>query len=136
MFGLIQRIGFLAFLLVPSFAQAEEIQPEFFIHDLTNATALFKAADMGCGTVDEDVYKFLIRGSADYLMETGASRILAAQMLNALAIEIVQSTERYINYHGCDKFNSVMFEFKDDYKILNDVFEIYNISFDSEEIQL
>ena len=133
---LLKRIGFLALLFTPSLTQAEEIQPEFFIHDLTNATALFKAAEMGCGTIDEDVYKFLIRGSADYLMDTGASRILAAQMLNALAIEIVQSTERYINYHGCDKFNSVMFEYKDDYKIINDVFEIYNISFDSEEIHL
>ena len=136
MFGLIQRIGSLTLLFTPSLTQAEKIQPEFFIHDLTNATALFKAAEMGCGTIDNDVYAFLIRGSADYLMETGASRILAAQMLKALAIEIVQSTEKYINYHGCDKFNSVLLKYKDDYKILNDVFEIYDISLDSEEIQL
>ena len=136
MINLLKRIAFLAFIFTPSLAQAEEIQPEFFIHDLTNATALFKAAEMGCGTIDEDVYAFLIRRSADYLMETGASRNLAAQMLKALAIEIVQSTERYINYHGCDKFNSVMLKYKDDYKILDDVFEIYDILFDSEEIQL
>ena len=60
MIDLFKRIGFLTLLFAPSLTQAEEIQPEFFIHDLTNATALFKAADMGCGTIDEDVYKFLL----------------------------------------------------------------------------
>ena len=97
MFSLIKRIPFLAFLLVPSFAQAEEIQPEFFLHDFYNTTILFIGMDNGCGTVDQELYQFIVKNAADYLMdEQDLNLDEAKSFLKAAAIQIHQATTEYI----------------------------------------
>lgn len=128
MFSLIKRIPFLAFLLVPSFAQAEEIQPEFFLHDFYNTTILFIGMDNGCGTVDQELYQFIVKNAADYLMdEQDLNLDEAKSFLKAAAIQIHQATTEYIVQYGCDMFNFIVIENKDDYKIIKDAFEIYSL---------
>ena len=128
MFSLIKRIPFLAFLLVPSFAQAEEIQPEFFLHDFYNTTILFIGMDNGCGTVDQELYQFIVKNAADYLMdEQDLNLDEAKSFLKAAAIQIHQATTEYIVQYGCDVFNFIVIENKDDYKIIKDAFEIYSL---------
>lgn len=127
MFNWIKRIGLLTLLLVPSFAQAEEIQPEFFLHDFYNTTILFIGMDNGCGTVDQEMYQFIVKGAADYMMEEQDWDLdQAKSFLKAAAIQINQATSEFIYANGCDLFNFVVMEKKDDYKILNDALEIYS----------
>ena len=97
MFSLIKRMSFLAFLLVPSFAQAEEIQPEFFLHDFYNTTILYIGMDNDCGTVNEDLYAFIVRGAAGHLMEEQDWDLEEAKsFLKAAALQIHQATTAYI----------------------------------------
>ena len=127
MINLLKRIGILTLLFTPSFAQAEEIQPEFFLHDFYNTTILFIGMDNGCGTLDQDLYQFIVRGAADYIMEEQDWDLDEAKsFLKAAAIQINQSTAWLIQQHGCDFFNFVVMEKKDDYKILYDALEIYS----------
>jgi hypothetical protein len=127
MLNILKRIPFLAFLLVPSFAQAEEIQPEFFLHDFYNTTILFIGMDNGCGTVDQDLYQFIVKNAADHLMDEQDWDLGEAKsFLKAAAIQIHQATTAYIVQYGCDRFNFIVIENKDDYKILKDAFEIYS----------
>ena len=127
MFNWIKRIGFLTLLLAPSLTQAEEIQPEFFLHDFYNTTILYIGMDNGCGTLDQNLYQFIVRGAADYVMEEQDWGLDQAKaFLKAAAIQINQSTAWLIQQHGCDFFNFVVMEKKDDYKILDDAFEIYS----------
>ena len=127
MFNLLKRIGFLTLLLAPSLTQAEEIQPEFFLHDFYNTTILFIGMDNGCGTVDQELYQFIVKGAADYIMdEQDWDLDQAKSFLKAAAIQINQATSEFIYANGCDLFNFVVMEKKDDYKIINDAFEIYS----------
>lgn len=127
MFGLIQRIAFLTLLFTPSLTQAEEIQPEFFLHDFYNTTILYIGMDNGCGTLDQNLYQFIVRGAADYIMEQQDWHLVQAkEFLKAIAIQINQSTAWLIQQHGCEFFNFIVMENKDDYKIINDAFEIYS----------
>ena len=127
MINLLKRIGILTLLFTPSFAQAEEIQPEFFLHDFYNTTILFIGMDNGCGTLDQDLYQFIVRGAADYIMEEQDWDLDQAKaFLKAAAIQINQATAEFIHANGCDLFNFVVMEKKDDYKIINDAFEIYS----------
>lgn len=132
MFNILKRIIFLPFLALPSLTQAEEIRPEFFLHDFLNATILYVGMENGCGTVDEKMYRFIVRGSGDYLMyEQGWDVEEAKSFLKAAALQVSQTATAYINTNGCDRFNFLVIEKKDDYKVLKDVFEIY--SFDAPE---
>jgi hypothetical protein len=129
MINLLKRIAFLAFIFTPSFAQAEEIQPEFFLHDFYNTTILHIGMDNDCGTVNEDLYAFIVRGAADYLMEEQDWDLEEAKsFLKAAALQIHQATTAYIARYGCDMFNFIaVIENAKDYKILEDVFEIYTV---------
>ena len=128
MFNLLKRIAFLPFIFTPSLAQAEEILPEFFLHDFYNTTILYIGMDNDCGSVNEDLYSFIVRGAADYLMdEQDWDLDEAKSFLKAAAIQIHQATTAYIVQYGCDMFNFIVIENKDDYKILEDVFEIYTV---------
>jgi len=126
-FSLLKRIGFLTLLFAPSLTQAEEIQPEFFLHDFYNTTILFIGMDNGCGTVDQEKYQFIVKGAADYMMkEQDWDLDQAKAFLKAAAIQINQATAEFIHSNGCDLFNFVVMEKKDDYKILKDALEIYS----------
>ena len=128
MLNILKRIVFLPFILIPSFAQAEEILPEFFLYDFYNTTILYIGMDNGCGTLNEDLYAFIVRGAADYLMDEQDWDLNEAKsFLKAAAIQIHQATTEYIVQYGCDMFNFIVIENKDDYKILEDVFEIYTV---------
>ena len=128
MINLLMRIPFLAFLLVPSLAQAEEIQPEFFLHDFYNTTILHIGMDNDCGTLDEGLYQFIVKNAADYLMdEQDWDLDQAKSFLKAAALQIHQATTAYIVQYGCDMFNFIVIENKDDYKIIKDAFEIYSL---------
>ena len=127
MINLLKRIGFLTLFFAPSFAQAEEIQPEFFLHDFYNTTILFIGMDNGCGTIDKEKYQFIVKGAADYMMEEQDWDLDQAKaFLKAAAIQINQATAEFIHANGCDLFNFVVMEKKDDYKILKDALEIYS----------
>ena len=127
MFNLLKRIAFLPFIFTPSLAQAEEILPEFFLHDFYNTTILFIGMDNGCGTVDQELYQFIVKGAADYIMdEQDWDLDQAKSFLKAAAIQINQATSEFIYANGCDLFNFVVMEKKDDYKILKDALEIYS----------
>ena len=129
MINLLKRIPFLAFLLVPSFAQAEEIEQQDFLHDFYNTTILYIGMDNDCGTIDQELYQFIVKNSADYLMdEQDWDLDQAKSFLKAAALQIHQATTAYIIRYGCDMFNFIaVIENANDYKILEDVFEIYTI---------
>ena len=128
MINIFKRIAFLPFIFTPSLAQAKEIQPEFFLHDFYNTTILYIGMDNDCGSVNEDLYSFIVRGAADYLMdEQDWDLDEAKSFLKAAALQIHQATTAYIIRYGCDMFNFIVIENKDDYKILEDVFEIYTV---------
>jgi len=128
MSNLLKRIVFLPFILLPSLTQAEEILPEFFLYDFYNTTILYIGMDNGCGTVNEDLYAFIVRGAADHLMdEQDLDLNESKSFLKAAAIQIHQATTEYIVQYGCDMFNFIVIENKDDYKILKDAFEIYSL---------
>ena len=129
MFNLLKRIVFLPFILLPSLTQAEEILPEFFLHDFYNTTILYIGMDNDCGTVNEDLYAFIVRGAADYLMDEQDWDLNESKsFLKAAALQIHQATTAYIIRYGCDMFNFIaVIENANDYKILEDVFEIYTV---------
>ena len=127
MINLWKMIGFLTLLFTPSLTQAEEIQPEFFLHDFYNTTILFIGMDNGCGTLNQEMYQFIVKGAADYMMEEQDWDLDQAKaFLKAAAIQINQATAEFINANGCDLFNFVVMEKKEDYKILKDALEIYS----------
>jgi len=139
MIRLIKRILFLPFILVPSLTQAEEILPEFFLQDFYNTTILYVGMDSGCGVVDQEIYKFIVRGSIDYLMEEQDWTIDESKdFLKAAALQIHQATTAYIAQYGCDMFNFIVIENKDDYRIIDDAYEIYTVGevVDNEQISL
>jgi len=114
-------------LFTPSLTQAEEIQPEFFLHDFYNTTILFIGMDNGCGTIDQEKYQFIVKGAADYIMkEQDWDLDQAKAFLKAAAIQINQATAEFIHANGCDLFNFVVMEKKEDYMILKDALEIYS----------
>jgi len=128
MINLLKRIAFLPFILIPSLTQAEEILPEFFLYDFYNTTILYIGMDNGCGTLNEDLYAFIVKNAADYLMvEQDWDLNEAKSFLKAAAIQIHQATTAYIIRYGCDMFNFIVIENKDDYKIIKDAFEIYSL---------
>jgi len=127
MFNLLKRISFLPFIFTPSFAQAEEILPEFFLHDFYNTTILYIGYERGCGTINEKMFSFIVRGATDFLMgEQNWTREETLSFLKSAALQIHQTTNMYIDTHGCDRFNFIVIENRDDYKILKDAFEIYS----------
>ena len=139
MINLLKRIAFLPFILLPSLSQAKEINQQDFLHDFFNTTILHIGMDNGCGTIDEELYKFIVRGSADYLMDEQNWTIDEAKdFLKAIAIHIHQTTTDYIQKNGCDMFNFVVIENKDDYRIIDDVYDIYFFeeTVDNEQIVL
>ena len=84
---------------------------EDFLHDFFNTTILHIGMDNGCGTIDEELYKFIVRGSADYLIDEQNWTIDDAKdFLKAIAIHIHQTTTDYIQKNGCDMFNFVVIE--------------------------
>ena len=129
MINLLKRIAFLALIFTPSLAQAEEIQPEFFLHDFYNTTILYIGMDNDCGTLDQELYQFIVKNAADYLMEEQDWDLEDAKsFLKAAALQIHQATTSYIIRYGCDMFNFIaVIENANDYKILEDVFEIYTV---------
>ena len=129
MINLLKRIAFLALIFTPSLAQAEEIQPEFFLHDFYNTTILYIGMDNDCGTLDQELYQFIVKNAADYLMEEQDWDLEEAKsFLKAAALQIHQATTSYIIRYGCDMFNFIaVIENANDYKILEDVFEIYTV---------
>jgi len=128
MLNILKRIVFLPFILLPSLTQAEEILPEFFLHDFYNTTILYIGMDNGCGTLDESMYEFIVVNAAEYLMnEQNLSLEEAKNFLKSAAIQIHQATTAYIQKYGCDLYNFIVIENKDDYKILKDAFEIYSL---------
>ena len=127
MINLLKRIGILTLLFTPSFAQAEEIQPEFFMHDFYNTTILYIGYERGCGTINEKMFSFVVRGATDFLMgEQNWTREETLSFLKSAALQIHQTTNMYIDKNGCDRFNFIVIENKNDYKILKDAFEIYS----------
>jgi len=119
--------------------QAEEILPEFFLQDFYNTTILYVGMDSGCGVVDQEIYKFIVRGSIDYLMEEQDWTIDESKdFLKAAALQIHQATTAYIAQYGCDMFNFIVIENKDDYRIIDDAYEIYTVGevVDNEQISL
>ena len=129
MINLLKRIAFLALIFTPSLAQAEEIQPEFFLHDFYNTTILYIGMDNDCGTLDQELYQFIVKNAADYLMEEQDWDLEEAKsFLKAAALQIHQATTSYIIRYGCDMFNFIaVIENANDYKILEDVFETYTV---------
>lgn len=129
MLNLLKRIVFLPFILLPSLTRAEEIQPEFFLHDFYNTTILYIGMDNGCGTVDQELYQFIVKNAADFLMDEQDWDLEEAKsFLKAAALQIHQVTTAYIVQYGCDMFNFIaVIENAQDYKIIEDVFEIYTV---------
>lgn len=137
MIDILKRTAFLAFLLVPSFAHAKEIQQQDFLHDFYNSAILYVGYDRKCGTIDEDMFAFIVRGAADFIMdEQDWSLEQAKSFLKTSAIVLDQSVNSVIDKYGCDYFNYIVIENKDDFLILNDAFDIYSLetSVDSSEI--
>ena len=127
MINLLKRIAFLAFIFTPSLTQAKEIEQQDFLHDFYNTTILYIGMDNDCGTVNEDLYAFIVRGAADFIMdEQDWDLDQAKSFLKAAAIQIHQATTSYIVQYGCDMFNFVVIENQYDYKIIKDAFEIYS----------
>ena len=127
MINLLKRIAFLALVFAPSFAQAKEIEQQDFLHDFYNTTILFIGMDNGCGTLNQEMYQFIVKGAADYMMEEQDWDLDQAKaFLKAAAIQINQATAEFIHANGCDLFNFVVMEKKEDYKILKDALEIYS----------
>lgn len=129
MINILKRISFLPFILIPSLTQAKEIEQQDFLHDFYNSTILHIGMDNDCGTVNEDLYAFIVRGAADYLMEEQDWDLNEAKsFLKAAALQIHQATTAYIVRYGCNMFNFIaVIENANDYKILKDVFEIYTV---------
>lgn len=137
MINLLKRIAFLAFIFTPSLAQAEEIEQQDFLHDFYNTTILYIGMDNDCGTVDQELYQFIVRGAADFIMdEQDWSLEQAKSFLKTSAIVLDQSVNSVIDKYGCDYFNYIVIENKDDFLILDDAFDIYSLEppVDSSEI--
>lgn len=127
MINLLKRIAFLALVFAPSFAQAKEIEQQDFLHDFYNTTILYIGMDNDCGTIDQELYQFIVKNAADYLMvEQDWDLDEAKSFLRAAALQIHQATTAYIVQYGCDLFNFIVIENKDDYKIIKDALEIYS----------
>ena len=123
---LFSGIVFLITMGIPFSTRAEEILPEFFLHDFYNTTILYIGYERGCGTINEKMFSFIVRGATDFLMgEQNWTREETLSFLKSAALQIHQTTNMYIDKHGCDRFNFIVIENKDDYKILKDAFEIY-----------
>ena len=134
---LLKRIVLPTILLFSSIAHAKEIQQQDFLHDFYNSAILYVGYDRKCGTIDEDMFAFIVRGAADFIMdEKDWSLEQAKSFLKTSAIVLDQSVNSVIDKYGCDYFNYIVIENKDDFLILDDAFDIYSLEFavDSSEI--
>jgi len=134
---LLKRIVLPTILLFSSIAHAKEIQQQDFLHDFYNSAILYVGYDRKCGTIDEDMFAFIVRGAADFIMdEQDWSLEQAKSFLKTSAIVLDQSVNSVIDKYGCDYFNYIVIENKDDFLILDDAFDIYSLEFavDSSEI--
>lgn len=134
---LLKRIVLPTILLFSSIAHAKEIQQQDFLHDFYNSAILYVGYDRKCGTIDEDMFAFIVRGAADFIMdEQDWSLEQAKSFLKTSAIVVDQSVNSVIDKYGCDYFNYIVIENKDDFLILNDAFDIYSLKtpVDSSEI--
>ena len=137
MINLLKRIVLPTMLLFSSLAHAKEIQQQDFLHDFYNTTILHIGMDNGCGTFDLDKYSFIVRGAADYLMdEQDWALDQAKSFLKAGALQLHQTANAYIKLNGCDRFNFLVIEKRYDYKIIDDVLEIYSFEKPVDFIQL
>jgi len=83
------------------------------------------------------MFAFIVRGAADFIMdEQDWSLEQAKSFLKTSAIVIDQSVNSVIDKYGCDYFNYIVIENKDDFLILDDAFDIYSLesAVDSSEI--
>ena len=134
---LLKRIVLPTIFLFSSIAHAKEIQQQDFLHDFYNSAILYVGYDRKCGTIDEDMFAFIVRGAADFIMdEQDWSLEQAKSFLKTSAIVVDQSVNSVIDKYGCDYFNYIVIENKDDFLILDDAFDIYSLEFavDSSEI--
>lgn len=126
--NLLKRIVLPTMLLFSSLAYAKEIQQQDFLHDFYNSAILYVGYDRKCGTIDEDMFAFIVRGAADFIMdEQDWSLDQAKSFLKTSAIVVDQSVNSVIDKYGCDYFNYIVIENKDDFLILNDAFDIYSL---------
>ena len=134
---LLKRIVLPTILLFSSIAHAKEIQQQDFLHDFYNSAILYVGYDRKCGIIDEDMFAFIVRGAADFIMdEQDWSLEQAKAFLKTSAIVLDQSVNSVIDKYGCDYFNYIVIENKDDFLILDDAFDIYSLEppVDSSEI--
>lgn len=135
--NLLKRIVLPIMVLLSSLAYAKEIQQQDFLHDFYNSAILYVGYDRKCGTIDEDMFAFIVRGAADFIMdEQDWALEQAKSFLKTSAILVDQSVNSVIAKYGCDYFNYIVIENKDDFLILDDAFDIYSLEppVDSSEI--